>query len=85
MAILFAPLLRSPASASASELISFGEAALRASLARKTLYEWKRTGKLRREHGLCMVARSPRIEWSVFKARIDNGVDLTRFRRRCWG
>jgi hypothetical protein len=56
VAALFAPLLKSLASASASELISFGEAVLRASLARKTLYEWKRTGKLRRAHGRPLAA-----------------------------
>jgi hypothetical protein len=54
-------------------LIDFREAARRTGLARKTLYEWKRTGKLRREHGLRMVGRSPRLEWAIFKACIDGG------------
>jgi hypothetical protein len=39
----------------------------------KTLYEWKRTGKLRREHGLRAVGRNVRIEWPVFKAYVDSG------------
>ena len=68
---LLAPLVKAPALL--PDLISFAEAAQRAGLARKTLYEWKRTGKLRREHGLRMLGRSPRIEWPVFKACIDNG------------
>jgi hypothetical protein len=54
-------------------LISFAEAAQRAGIARKTLYEWKRTGKLRREHGLRMLGKSPRIEWPAFKACYENG------------
>ena len=73
VADLFAPLLKSPTPLSVPGLISFREAAQRAGLARKTLYEWKRTGKLRREHGLHMLGRSPRIEWPVFKACVENG------------
>jgi len=70
---LLAPLVKAPAVLPAPDLIGFAEAAQRSGLKRKTLYEWKRTGKLRREHGLRMLGRSPRIEWSVFKACIDNG------------
>jgi len=53
--------------------LTFEEAAGRIGLARKTLYEWKRTGRLRREHGLRMVGRSPRIDWHVFKPYIEQG------------
>jgi hypothetical protein len=73
VAALMAPLVKASSVAPTPDLISFAEAAQRAGLARKTLYEWKRTGKLRREHGLRMLGRSPRIEWPVFKACIDNG------------
>jgi hypothetical protein len=73
VAALLAPLVTAKALASAADLISFAEAAQRAGLARKTLYEWKRTGKLRREHGLRAAGRSVRIEWGVFKASIDDG------------
>jgi hypothetical protein len=45
---------------SESLLVTFAEAARRCGLARKTLYEWKRMGKLRRQHGLRMLGRSTR-------------------------
>ncbi|MGH7778727.1 MAG: helix-turn-helix domain-containing protein [Candidatus Binataceae bacterium] len=54
-------------------LISFEEAAARLSMSRKTLYEWKRNGKLRREHGLRVVGSAVRIDWSAFKACIEKG------------
>jgi hypothetical protein len=56
-----------------SQLATFEEAARRVGLSRKTLYEWKRTGKLRREHGLRMLGRSPRLVWSIFKDCIEKG------------
>ena len=61
------------ARSNASELLTFAAAAQRCGIARKTLYEWKRTGKLRREHGLVMLGRSPHLEWGTFKASIDKG------------
>lgn len=67
---LVEPLLESR---SAADLLTLEQAARRAGLARKTFYEWKRKGKLRREHGLLMVGRSPRLEWAIFKACIDRG------------
>lgn len=52
-------------------LLTFAEAARRVGLARKTLYEWKRTGKLRREHGLRVLGRFPRLDWRIFKDCIE--------------
>jgi hypothetical protein len=74
IAALIEPLLPRVASLpTASKLVTFAETARLACLSPKTLYEWKRTGKLRREHGLRVVGRNVRIEWSVFKAAIDGG------------
>ena len=65
---------RLPARPAEPWLVTLEEAARRVGLARKTLYEWKRTGKLRREHGLRMLGpRAPRLEWAVFKDCIDKG------------
>jgi hypothetical protein len=64
LAALLGPFVKSPTATSAPDLISFGEALQRSGLARKTLYEWKRTHKLGCEHGLRMVGpRSPLIHW----------------------
>jgi hypothetical protein len=74
---ILAEILRSiatyPAASERTELLSFRDAAVRAGIAHKTLYEWKRKGKLRHEHGLRMLGRSPRIEWNLFKAALDSG------------
>jgi hypothetical protein len=55
------------------ELLAFEQVETLTSIKRKTLYEWKRTGKLRREHGLRMIGRLPRIDWSAFKSCIEKG------------
>jgi hypothetical protein len=70
---LLSPLLKSLRPSSTPDLLSLAEVAARTGFARKTLYEWKRTGKLRREHGLRTVNGTPRIDWQLFKASLDKG------------
>jgi hypothetical protein len=73
---LLQPAAKSNANSSNSQskLLTFRQAEPIVGLSRKTLYEWKRTGKLRREHGLRMVGpRSPRLEIEVFERAIANG------------
>ena len=47
------------------------ETAKRCGLRPKTLYEWKRLGKLRAEHGLRLIGRKVMLEWLIFKACLD--------------
>ena len=54
-------------------LIDFAEAARLIGVSRKTLYEKKRTGKLRREQGLRMVGRLPRLDKQVFFEAVRKG------------
>jgi hypothetical protein len=68
-----APRNRKRTLSNAGELVTFAEAAQRCGFARKTLYEWKRTGKLRREHGLRMLGRSPRLHWVRFQGCVERG------------
>jgi hypothetical protein len=73
VAALLEPLRPRLEARAAPDLLTFADAASRVGLKAKTLYEWKRTGKLRREHGLRAVGRNVRIEWPVFKAYVDSG------------
>jgi hypothetical protein len=59
-----------------SEYVSISEAARRAGIAVKTLYNWISLGCLTRAHGLCQAGRRRLINWPVFEAKVLNaGVD----------
>ncbi len=78
VAAMLEPMLRTLRDAraalpSARQLLTFAEAANRIGLAPKTLYEWKRIGKLRHEDGLRRVNGALRIDWTVLSKCIEKG------------
>jgi excisionase family DNA binding protein len=57
-----------------SEYVSIREAARRAGIAVKTIYNWISSGRLTREQGLCSAGRRRLINWPVFEAKVLNAV-----------
>lgn len=53
-----------------SEYVSIGEAAERAKIARKTLYNWISSRRLTAEQGLSRAGRRRLINWPVFEEKV---------------
>jgi len=67
------PKIRGKNSESIPIFITVEQAAKLCSLARKTLYSWIETRKLRAEHGLRKFGGQYRIEWNTFEAAVARG------------
>lgn len=55
------------------ELISIAQAAALCGLKAKTLYEWKRLGRLRAEHGVRIVGSRVMIQRAIFRECLNRG------------